>query len=40
MASEGVYGFFCPHCRKEIKYDMGYYNRKIAELKGELYKKH
>lgn len=38
MADTGVFGFFCPHCRKEIKYDMSYYNRTIAELKSEISK--
>lgn len=38
MTDKGVYGFFCPHCNKEIIYDMNYYNRKIAELKAELHK--
>lgn len=36
MADKGVYGFFCPHCNREIAYNMSYYNNKIAELKADI----
>lgn len=38
MAEKGVYGFFCPHCNKEIVYNMSYYNDKISELKADIHK--
>lgn len=38
MAESGKFGFFCPHCRKEIVYDKSYYNKKIAELGAEVSK--
>ena len=38
MAEKGVFGFFCPHCNKEITYNMTYYNDTIAELKADINK--
>ena len=38
MADKGVFGFYCPHCRKEITYNMTYYNDKISALKADITK--
>ena len=31
-----VYGFICPHCGSEIKYDRNYYDRQIKKLADEI----